>query len=446
MLNAALHRLRLSSLQLGKSLLFSVLMSALLLPAWAEVNPEQAQQAQQQLAERLDQLGPFEAEYTAISPEKRALVKVVYHPARKFAMLQILFEEEQNPVYTVVLDYAQTDRLKGGFEMLIITPESAERYPVALKELFDSLNSPLGVFAFFSDSLAGGGPAERPETPQQLQLQLGLTEADLLLSLGMSLGKGQLTGSWLSEDLSQLQELKQTSDRVSFVFPGKHEIVVQKSTGLLALDSWPHSEKSGLRELRLKEFTALKDQRPYQERISGFKQLQIVDAPGDQLYRQMYSSFLSGLALSLENSPQWQNLLKQGLSVADKQRLYAQALERIEELPALELQTDAVRYYLDTVLLPAWKNSQHKQFKDFSQELLNQLQNQRFQLELPPGTSNFLDGLDQNTRMVLELIPAQQASGLLQLHELAMPILAEAWTQEILKRYLEEAASLKPVK
>ncbi|PKL76119.1 MAG: hypothetical protein CVV27_11925 [Candidatus Melainabacteria bacterium HGW-Melainabacteria-1] len=411
-------------------------------------NAAAAEQLSQQLRQKLTELGSFEAEYKALSPESAAEIQIVYNLQRRFSLAEVKVLGPDPLTQWIVIDFAplQTKDGGSGLRMLMISPEGIQSFTVSLDELFGRLDNPMGFLRFLSDQLSDGqtapeGPApDNSFEPGAPLLTLGIGEQNLSLSLGLSSRPGGLVASWLEpEQLATAREVTENKDKVTFVYPQNHQVIIDAKTGLLLLDQWPDPNRRGPREIKLVRHAALVRDLPYQELIPGFERLPSEELPATALYAQLAPGMLSDLAQQLRKG----SALEAVQAKASGAGLLAAARTSIRQL-AIPPKPAELQDYLTQILRPAYARfrqqypSERMSFRQFLDLYQRTAEADPDAVDQPPGSEQQMANLVQSLRAALSQVPADDAAPLAQLAEWGLPSLAAAWKLELLSLSLDQ--------
>ncbi|HEY9838804.1 MAG TPA: hypothetical protein V6D23_00010 [Candidatus Obscuribacterales bacterium] len=439
-------------LRMGKLAMAPALCLALLLSGPAAVSAAPPPPALgEKLAQKLDALGSFQADYRALSPDSAADITVIFNRQRGYALARVSVDGSDAPNW-IVLDFAQS-RSEGKaqddtFKMLMISAEGIQRFSVSFQQLFGRLDNPLGAFWFFSQQLTEGhaGTLDLGHKAGALSLTLGLSETNLSMALAISTGKGSLLSSWLAPDtLATALDVLQAPEAVKLTYPDNHLVSIDPATGLLLLDQWPDPGRPGPREIRLVKQAPLARDLPYQELVPGFDRLNSEELPGEALYSQFYPGFLNDLGHQLANRKDLEQLLK-----TDGPKLTAKLKQAARGLIHDQVRVDPrdAQAYAREVLLPAYSQYQKQHqaqsltFQQFLPVFMRAAEADPDSVH-PPGADERMESLVQQARSAIGGLPPASADPLVKLYDLSWPGLAQAWKLELLAACLEQAASME---
>ena len=414
----------------------------------APFNAEEAQQNSQALHQKLEALGSFEAHYTAISPNnQRANIHLLYNKQRKYILAKV--EISDDTAKWLVLDYAQLQGPQKQFDMIIVTSEWKQIFDVSLSRLQQQFQNPLGAAYFLAKNIPNA-PSEK-SLIQALQpgaslISLGLDDSDLNLTLGLSTQAGKLQASWLSpESWSKAKDVKRKDKNLELHFPNEHLLRIDLATGLLQHDSWPDPERPGPREINLKSYGKLSQDKPYSELLPNLTDLPDGEMPPNMFEQILYPVFLTELAYTLKDS----EALEQLKTDPEGQRLKLRALIRTQMKAngGFPLQPKLAKAYFENQLWPMYTSYREQEqselsFADFVADMRKAAPNDLSRVSLPPGFRENLGKMQQETEQALKQMPEAAQESMLILLQVGMPAVWEAMLMESLDAYLDAALKL----
>lgn len=411
----------------------------------APLKLEEAQELAQALRHKLSALGAFEAHYSALSPDQQtAEIQLIYNPRRQYMLAQIDISEDSRK--WLVMDYAQLHGPAQQFDMWLVTSEWKQHFEMSLSKLRKALDNPLGAALALAQSLPQGpddAQLSRALQPGAAFLSLGLNASDLNLVMGISTQAGGLETSWLKDALfRQALDYQQTDKDVILHFSDARSISIDTGSGLLKRDSWPDPERPGPREIQLKRFGALSQDRPYRELLPELQTLPDGDLPVATFEQILYPVFLTELAYTLQDSAALKTL--QGDPAALRARLLPALRQQMQRMgPVRVAPADSEAYFQR--LWSSYSRDREQpalsfpQFVEQMRTAASKARGDYSQILIPPRFREDLARMQHETRQALSQMPdaARQSMGLML--EVGMPALWEAMLLERLDAYLDAA-------
>jgi hypothetical protein len=412
-----------------------------------------------ELSRKLGDLGSFQAEYRAVSPDKPpADITILFNQRQKYCLYRVAFAgaatgaEQTNVIYSV-LDFS---RLKDGscsFQVLANEKNEGKKFTLSFKELFKRVDNPLGAFYFIARQIGAEMKTDRmiiESTGPVLWLELDSTNLDV--SAGFSTKINPLGVSWLGRNMiTNAINVVESPDSVQFTYKDNHVVLVDQKTGLLLKDSWPDPIRPGPREIVLQSHSPIQRSVPYASVIPGFDNVKFEERPPTQPYEQMSVSFLTVLGRKLSAVENFEETLQN--HSADLTITFRKlGRQMIRKDPKAMFDKNTVKFS-NEYLLSAYKEyihdhpkaSQNVSFHQFLDILMAAIEADPSELWSLPEASAFIEKLKQEAeiRHVISQLPEETQKPLIEIYNVCMPAFWEGCFLEICSEGIKQVKALK---
>jgi len=261
----------------------------------------------EELTRKLAGLGSLQAEYRAFSPDGRAAdLTFQVNQAQKYCLCWLApadAGDETDPTNIIgsVLDFSLLNDESRTIQMLAFKGNEGKKFTLSLQKLFERADNPFSAFYLIARQIGAERKVWRTTTgPGGPELTLALDATNLAFYPEISSGRKTLSASWLDRNIiTNVIKVVATPDSVQFTYPSNHVVLIDRKTGLLAVDSWPDPARPGLREIILQHYSPLPRNVPCASAIPGFADIHFEKLPDPQVYEHMSFSFLADLRRKL---------------------------------------------------------------------------------------------------------------------------------------------------
>lgn len=406
-----------------------------------------------ELSQKLDALGSFQAEYRAVSGDTPAKdITVLFNNDRQYGLIKAAAIGTKEPDVYFVFDFSQLNDKSGSMKMLIASGKEGKRCEISMNDLMNHLDNPLGVLSFMAmqiqseavtntgmTSLQGAGP----------NLSLGLDSNNIVMGAGFSCESTNLMVSWLDPNtILNAIDIVETPESVQFSYPDNHVVLVDRKTGLLLRDSMPHPAKTGLGEIVLQSYSAHQNPVPYASIIPGFDKIKFEELPQKLLYAQMFDSYFSAFGSQLAAMGNFDEMLRtNSVKIANAARNAARRMAR-EDAKAKADKKSAVKFR-DKALVPAYKSYLQNppvDVKDLSfSNLLDMamaMAETNSSILVPPDALALIERTKSDSQNIISRLPGDARAPLIKLSDAIMPAMIEGLMLEYFRANIEEIRAL----
>jgi hypothetical protein len=179
-----------------------------------------------ELSQKLNTLGSFQATYDAISHDKLfGKIKVLFNNDQKYCLMEVGETNESGVLF--ILDYSQLNEKSGDVEMLMISGKQGTDVKLSIKDTVEHLDNPVGILCFMAKQLQLETNDITKISIAHPNLSLGLDSSNIMFGAGFLSGGTNLTVSWLDPNICILLAM----------FAGIHQAIAQNllvgdSTGI----------------------------------------------------------------------------------------------------------------------------------------------------------------------------------------------------------------------
>jgi hypothetical protein len=414
---------------------------------------EKGKRLANELSQKLNTLGSFQAEYQAVSHDKHAGdITVLFNNYQKYCLIKATTVVRNEPDICYVLDFSKLNDKSGSVKMLIVSGKDGKQYEFSIKYLIDHLDNPIGVLSFMSRQFQLETKAKTDMTSLQAggpNLSLGLDSTNIIMGAGFSYESTNLMVSWLDPNtITTAINIVETPESVQFSYPDNHVVLVERETGLLLKDFVPDPAKPGSRKIVLQSHSALQNPVPYASIIPEFDKIKFEELPSKLFSEQMCVSYLTELGRQLATMDHFDEMLQtNSAKIVNAARETARQMVR-EDAKARVDKKSAVEFR-NKVLIPAYKSYLQNppvDIKDLSfSNLLDMtivLAETNSSILVPSEGLALIEKTKKDSRNIINKLPIDAQEPLIKLYDVITPALIEGTMSEDFIANIEEIKTL----
>lgn len=338
-----------------------LLISGILANAGNDVkSAPEGQSRADELLQRLQSLGSFQAEYYfATNGKPVGNITTIFDRQYHYLAIKLSDVAGKDPDVFTLVDISKMDSTNGGLEIAIIQGKRGQKCLIPIQKMIETPDNPIGILCLIGKYF---GAAENSETnlPTLDQvapnLSLGIDDDSINISAGFSTLSTNLTVSWLDRGLiSNAVNVIEGDETVQFVYPSNHVIVVDKTTGLLSSDTVGdiESKRGSVREIVFKrDFTPVNQ--PYSALIPNFHKVKFKELPTKNILGQLYFSYFASMGQQMASDTNF-TLTLQSNSVKLAKAARDAARQMTHEKARAAVTKKKNLKALDKILIPAYK-------------------------------------------------------------------------------------------
>ncbi|WFB37250.1 hypothetical protein P3T73_05685 [Kiritimatiellota bacterium B12222] len=277
-------------------------------------------------------------------------------------------------------------------------------------------------------------------------LAFGLQANSLKLSFGLQSSTQAPSTNWLTPAYyDNAEDISLTKETVIVDFPENHQVILNRTSGLLQSDRWPNNEKDQPIRITLIEHKALNKNFSISDIIPQFERLAFQEIPATSIIAPAVASACLQLNEKLENIEDLNDwLTKDPAATHDRIRNRArpQVREWANTLVADFKQQTKINAHLQNeyqrLLQSKPTTVKDISYAAFLAKIRDEVENDPQQVIFPYLEAVVIE-LQTSYEEMLALLPLEKDAALLQVYNSYMDALSDAWRIELMTATLERA-------